>query len=79
MLSRQLRSGALSDGTPGSRFCIGQRLSLIEMSYVLVRIFQRYSRVELRMGETCIVEKHDLDWLRKGSEPELAERVKKDR
>ena len=49
------------------------------MSYVLVRIFQRYSRVELRMGETCIVEKHDLDWLRKGSEPELAERAKKDR
>lgn len=63
----------------GPRFCLGQQLALVEMSYVLVRIFQHYSRVELRMDETGIVEKHDSEWLRKGSEPELAERFMKDR
>ena len=63
----------------GLRVCLGQQLSLIEMSYVQVRIFQLYSRVELRMGETGIVEKHDSDWLRKGSESDLAERFMKDR
>ena len=63
----------------GPRFCLGQQLALIEMSYVLVRIFQHYSRVELRMDETGIVEKHDSEWLRKGSQPELAERFMKDR
>ncbi|KAI4122148.1 MAG: hypothetical protein LQ338_005978 [Usnochroma carphineum] len=63
----------------GPRFCLGQQLALVEMSYVLVRIFQHYSRVELRMDETGIVEKHDSEWLRKGSEPELAERFMKNR
>lgn len=63
----------------GPRFCLGQQLALVEMSYALVRIFQHYSRVELRMDETGMVEKHDSEWLRKGSEPELAERFMKDR
>ena len=63
----------------GPRFCLGQQLALVEMSYVLVRIFQHYSRVELRMEETGIVEKHDTEWLRKGRGPELAERFMKNR
>ena len=63
----------------GPRFCLGQQLALVEMSYVLVRIFQHYSRVELRMDEAGIVEKHDTEWLRKGSEPGLAERFMRDR
>lgn len=52
---------------------------MMEMSYVLVRIFQHYSRVQLRMDETGTVKKHDSEWLRRGSEPELVERYMKNR
>ncbi|KAG6261874.1 hypothetical protein E4U47_008086 [Claviceps purpurea] len=33
----------------GPRICIGQQFALTEMSYVLVRMFQRYSRLESHM------------------------------
>jgi hypothetical protein len=52
---------------------------MMEMSYVLVRIFQHYSRVQLRMDETGTVKKRDSEWLRRGSEPELVERYMKNR
>jgi cytochrome P450 len=35
----------------GPRICIGQQFALTEMSYVLVRLFQRYDRVESYMHE----------------------------
>jgi len=34
----------------GPRICIGQQFALTEMQYTLVRMFQRYERVENRMG-----------------------------
>ncbi|KAG9255014.1 cytochrome P450 [Emericellopsis atlantica] len=34
----------------GPRICIGQQFALTEMSYVLVRMFQKYDRVESHMG-----------------------------
>lgn len=34
----------------GPRICIGQQFALVEMSYVLCRFFQRYERIESRMG-----------------------------
>ena len=37
------------NGSP--RMCIGQQFALTEMGYTLVRIFQRYARVERRMSE----------------------------
>jgi cytochrome P450 len=63
----------------GPRFCLGQQLVMVEMSYTLVRIFQRYSRVELRMdetgtGTTTERQKKASSWLRRGSQPELAEK-----
>ncbi|PGH15533.1 hypothetical protein AJ79_02315 [Helicocarpus griseus UAMH5409] len=59
----------------GPRFCLGQQLAIMEISYVLVRIFQQYSGVELRMKETGLVEKHGSKWERREErEPELAER-----
>lgn len=33
----------------GPRLCVGQQFALTEMGYTLVRIFQQYSAVELRM------------------------------
>lgn len=33
----------------GPRICVGQQFALTEMAYTLVRIFQRYSALELRM------------------------------
>lgn len=35
----------------GPRICIGQQFALTEMSYVLVRLFQKFSRVESFMDE----------------------------
>ena len=54
---------------------------MVEMSYTLVRIFQRFSRLELRMheGGMVAVQKHRNPWLRRGSEPELAERYMRNR
>jgi cytochrome P450 len=43
----------------GPRICVGQRFALTEIAYVLCRMFQKYDRVESRMG--------DLD----GQEPRL--------
>ncbi|KKF92677.1 Cytochrome P450 52A1 [Ceratocystis platani] len=43
----------------GPRVCVGQRFAMVEMSYVLVRLFQRFSRVESHM--------HNID----GGEPLL--------
>lgn len=63
----------------GPRFCLGQQLVMVEMSYTLVRIFQRFSRVELRMDEAGTVAKEDGTWLRRGSEMELAERYMRSR
>lgn len=63
----------------GPRFCLGQQLVMVEMSYTLVRIFQRFSRVELRMDELGTIDKREEVWLRRGSEPELAERYMKNR
>lgn len=34
----------------GPRICVGQQFALTEMAYVLCRMFQRYARVEGRMG-----------------------------
>ncbi|SPN96954.1 related to n-alkane-inducible cytochrome P450 [Cephalotrichum gorgonifer] len=34
----------------GPRICVGQQFALTEMTYVLCRLFQRYERVEGRMG-----------------------------
>jgi cytochrome P450 len=34
----------------GPRVCLGQQFALTEMAYTLVRIFQRFARVELRMA-----------------------------
>jgi cytochrome P450 len=34
----------------GPRICIGQQFALTEMGYTLVRLFQRFERVENRMG-----------------------------
>ncbi|KAL2113618.1 hypothetical protein VUR80DRAFT_3306 [Thermomyces stellatus] len=34
----------------GPRICVGQQFALTEMAYVLCRMFQRYARVEARMG-----------------------------
>lgn len=34
----------------GPRICIGQQFALTEMAYTLVRIFQRFEKVENRMG-----------------------------
>lgn len=36
----------------GPRTCIGQQFALVEMSYVLVRLFQRYKSLELQGTET---------------------------
>ena len=41
------------------------------MSYLIVRIFQRFSRVELRMEKQTF---HSTGWIRTGNGPELAER-----
>ena len=35
----------------GPRICIGQQFALAEMGYTLVKIFQKYSRLERRMKE----------------------------
>ncbi|KAK0611431.1 cytochrome P450 52A11 [Immersiella caudata] len=63
----------------GPRFCLGQQLVMVEMSYTLVRIFQRFSQVELRMDELGTVERREQPWLRRGAGPELAERYMKNR
>ena len=34
----------------GPRICIGQQFALTEMGYTLVRLFQRFEKVENRMG-----------------------------
>lgn len=34
----------------GPRICVGQQFALTEMGYVLCRMFQRYERIESRMG-----------------------------
>ncbi|KAF5572160.1 cytochrome P450 monooxygenase [Fusarium pseudocircinatum] len=58
----------------GPRFCLGQQLVLVELSYTLVRIFQRFSRLELRMDEVGTAVKQVNPWLRRTGEPELVER-----
>lgn len=35
----------------GPRICVGQQFALVEMSYVLIRMLQRYGRVEYRGGD----------------------------
>ena len=54
---------------------------MVEMAYTLVRIFQRFSKLELRMDETGTVPvRQDSDpWLRRTSEPELVERYMQNR
>lgn len=51
------------------------------MSYTLVRLFQRFSRLELRMDQigTTETEKQVNPWLRRTSEPELVERYMQNR
>lgn len=63
----------------GPRFCLGQQLVLVEMSYTLVRLFQRFSRLELRMDEVGTAEKQVNPWLRRTGEPELVERYMQNR
>ncbi|PSK46543.1 hypothetical protein B9Z65_5511 [Elsinoe australis] len=36
----------------GPRICVGQQFALTEMAYTVVRILQRYARIENRMSET---------------------------
>ncbi|KAH9870201.1 hypothetical protein J1614_007124, partial [Plenodomus biglobosus] len=55
----------------GPRICIGQQLALTEMSYVLVRVFQCFSKVELRMKKLTF---SSTGWSRIGEAAELAER-----
>ncbi|CAA9961739.1 hypothetical protein PTMSG1_05116 [Pyrenophora teres f. maculata] len=55
----------------GPRVCIGQQLALTEMSYLIVRVFQHFSRVELRMEKPTF---HSTGWLRTDDGPGLAER-----
>lgn len=52
---------------------------MVEMSYTLVRIFQRFSRLELRMNEAGTVENQNNPWLRRATEPELVERYMQNR
>jgi cytochrome P450 len=35
----------------GPRICIGQQFALMEMAYTIVRILQRYDRIECKMNE----------------------------
>lgn len=67
----------LSESKLGPRTCIGQQFALVEMSYVLVRLFQRYSRVELRPleDEHRRGQKVSSPWVRRedATGPELAE------
>ncbi|KAK7516622.1 cytochrome P450 [Phyllosticta citriasiana] len=57
----------------GPRICVGQQFAITEMSYVLVRILQRYSRIELKMKEPQETPKTHK-WVRRGDGPELAEK-----
>ncbi|EKJ77497.1 hypothetical protein FPSE_02370 [Fusarium pseudograminearum CS3096] len=63
----------------GPRFCLGQQLVLVEMSYTLVRLFQRFSRLELQMDEVGTAEKQANPWVRRTGEPELVERYMQNR
>ncbi|KAI8935084.1 hypothetical protein NX059_007679 [Plenodomus lindquistii] len=54
----------------GPRVCIGQQLALTEMSYLIVRVFQRFSEVQLQ-DKTHF---QSSGWIRTGQEPDLAER-----
>ncbi|CEF76244.1 unnamed protein product [Fusarium graminearum] len=58
----------------GPRFCLGQQLVLVEMSYTLVQLFQRFSRFELRIDEVGTAKRQANPWLRRTGEPELVER-----
>lgn len=49
------------------------------MSYTLVRLFQRFSRLELRMDEVGTAEKKVNPWLRRTDKPELVERYMQNR
>lgn len=44
------------------------------MSYTLVRLFQRFSRLELQMDEVGTAENQGNPWLRRTGDPELVER-----
>ncbi|KAK8194824.1 cytochrome P450 [Phyllosticta capitalensis] len=57
----------------GPRICVGQQFALTEMAYVIVRIFQRFSKVELKMEEPQLTPKPHK-WVRRGDGPELAEK-----
>ncbi|KAK7530584.1 cytochrome P450 [Phyllosticta citribraziliensis] len=57
----------------GPRICVGQQFAITEMSYVVVRILQQYSRIELKMREPQETPKTHK-WVRRGDGPELAEK-----
>ncbi|TDZ14802.1 Cytochrome P450 52A9 [Colletotrichum orbiculare MAFF 240422] len=57
----------------GPRICLGQQFALMEMSYVLVRVFQRYSRLEVSKGLGSPPAYDTRGWLRRAQRPDVAE------
>ncbi|KAK1978868.1 cytochrome P450 52A11 [Colletotrichum cereale] len=54
----------------GPRICIGQQLALMEMAYVITRVFQHYTGVRLR---SVVTAGSSGGWLRRGTKPDPAE------
>ncbi|TLS21648.1 uncharacterized protein PpBr36_09592 [Pyricularia pennisetigena] len=60
----------------GPRVCIGMELSMTAMTFVLVRLFQRYSRLEMR----CEMRGNSADgWERPDGSPSIVEQFMTDR
>ncbi|KAF6797495.1 cytochrome p450 52a11 [Colletotrichum sojae] len=57
----------------GPRICLGQQFALMEMSYVLVRVFQRFSRLEAKEGLGSPPAYDPRGWARAGETPGLPE------